>query len=124
MAEVLTLLGRVCLGALFVWAGALKLLAPAATTTTIGTFGITAVYLGYAAALAIELGAGVALLLGWKVRPAAAMLAIWCIVVAWYAHFNVANTAEITQFLKNLAIAGGLLQFVLHGAGRYSMDRR
>jgi len=123
-AELLTLLGRVALGSLFVWAGGLKLLAPAATTAAIGKFGIAAVHLGYVGALVIEIGAGVALVLGWKARAAAAVLALWCGMIAWVAHFHPASAAEITQFLKNLAIAGGLLQFVIHGAGRYSLDRR
>lgn len=122
--EVLTLAGRVVLGVLFVWAGALKLLAPVATTTTIGGLGIAAVYLGYVGALVIEIGAGAALVLGWKTRIAAAILALWCVAVAWLVHFHPANTAEITQFLKNLAIAGGLLQFMIHGSGRFSLDRR
>lgn len=123
-ADLAALFGRVLLGALFLWAGVMKAMAPPATMAVIAKYGITAVHLAYWGAIGIELVVALAFVLGWKTRVAAVILAAWCLATAWVAHFHPANQVELTQFLKNLGLAGGFLQFAVHGAGRFSLDRR
>jgi putative oxidoreductase len=123
-ADLAALLGRVLMSALFLWAGITKVLDPVATQAAIAKYGVTAVHLAYAGAIGIEIGVALMLLAGWKTRFAAFVLAVWCLATAWVAHFHPAHQGELTQFLKNLGLAGGFLQFAIHGAGRFSLDRR
>ena len=124
MRDLGALLGRILLSALFLWSGAQKALAPVAAQAAIARTGVTAVHLVYVGALAIEIGVALMLLAGFRTRFAAVILAAWCLATAWLVHFHPASPAETTQFLKNLAIAGGLLYAALQGAGRFSLDRR
>lgn len=124
LGDPIALLGRLFLGALFIWAGATQLLNPGSTQAMIAKLGVTAIHLAYYGGIGLQLGGGLALILGWKTRLAAWLLVLWCLATAWFAHFHPTNLEEITQMLKNLGLAGGLLQFTMHGAGRFSLDRR
>lgn len=118
------LVGRILMSVLFLWSGVTKALAPVATQATMTRYGVGAVHLAYVGALAIEIGVALLLLVGWKARFAALILTAWCLATAWIAHFHLASPSELTQFLKNLGLSGGFLQFALYGAGRFSLDRR
>jgi len=69
-----------------------------------------------------------ALLLGYRTRLAAAVLAAYCVATAMFFHRYVGdldqqmNFLENFAFLKNFAIAGGLLQIIAYGAGSFSLD--
>ena len=80
--------------------------------------------LGFAVAIAVEIGLGLLLLVGYQARPVALLLAGWCVVTAIFFHRNFADQNMMIHFLKNLMIAGGLLQIVHFGAGRLSLDNR
>ena len=75
-------------------------------------------------AIAIELGGGILLLAGFRARWIAAVIALYSIVAAFGFHTNFADPNEQIHFLKDLAIAGGLLQLVYFGAGPFSVDNR
>lgn len=64
----------------------------------------------------IEIGAGAALLLGWKTKPAAWTLAVYSVFVAFAMHMTDG------LMLQNLAIAGGMLAMVVYGPGALSLD--
>lgn len=68
-----------------------------------------------------ELGGGLALLLGFQARLAALGLAIFSVAAAFIFH-SADDMNQQIHFMKNLAMAGGLLAFFLHGAGRFSLD--
>jgi putative oxidoreductase len=79
----------------------------------------------------VELGGGIALLLGWKARVAAFVLGGFSVVSGVLFHLvpgismeGMAAQAEITSFLKNLTIAGGMGMVVTFGAGHWSLDNR
>jgi putative oxidoreductase len=78
----------------------------------------------YAIALVVEVGGGLLLLLGYRTRLAALGLAIFSVAAAVGFHHNFADQNQMIHFLKNLAIAGGLLQVVTFGAGGFSLDAR
>ena len=42
----------------------------------------------YAVALLVEIGAGIAFLLGWNGKAAALILAVWCVATAFVAHYH------------------------------------
>jgi len=71
--------------------------------------------------IALEMGGGLALLLGFQARLAAFALSIFCIVSGVLFHSGADQMQQI-MFMKNLAMAGGLLAFTLFGAGRLSLD--
>ena len=117
-------IGRILIGGIFAMSGLTKAFAYAGTTAAIAAVGLPFAPLGWAVALAVEIGLGVLLLLGWRARPAAAALALWCLVTAVFFHRNFADQNMMIHFLKNLMIAGGLLQIVHFGAGAFSLDAR
>lgn len=121
-SSLATLIGRALMGALFIWAGYGKLTAAAATKAYFAKLGLpfpTALWL---LSVVVELGGGLAILLGFKTRFVALALAAWCIATALAAHTNFADMNMEIHFMKNLAIAGGLIFVALSGPGRFSAD--
>ena len=116
--------GRILIGGIFAMSGLTKAFAYAGTTAAIAAVGLPFAPLGWAVALTVEIGLGLLLLLGWHARPAAAALALWCMVTAVFFHRNFADQNMMIHFLKNLMLAGGLLQIVHFGAGVFSVDAR
>ena len=70
----------------------------------------------------LELGGGLALIVGFQTRVIALLLALFWIVSALLFHVHLADAIQQIMFMKNLAIAGGLLLLTLHGAGTPSVD--
>jgi len=123
-ADIASLAGRVLISALFLLSGFGKVAAPAATIAYIGTAGLMLPSLGFALAVAVELGAGTALVLGYRARIAASLMAVFSIGAAIGFHRDFADMNQFIHFMKNVAIAGGLLQIAAFGAGRFSLDAR
>ena len=117
-------IGRILVGSIFAMSGLTKIPAYAATTGMIQAAGLPLAPLGAAVAVAVETGLGMLLLLGWRARPVAAALVLWCILTAVIFHRKFADQNMMIHFLKNLMIAGGLLQIVHFGAGAFSLDAR
>ncbi len=67
---------------------------------------------------------GLAIILGWKTKYVALALAGFSVLSAILFHADFSNQAEMTNFMKNIAIAGGFLTLFVHGAGAYSLDNR
>jgi putative oxidoreductase len=116
--------GRLLLAMLFLLSGLSKLAAPSATIAYIASAGLPFPLLGYVAALTVELGGGLLLLAGLHARIAAAIMTAFTIAAAVAFHSNFGDQNEMIHFLKNVALAGGLLQVVAFGAGPFSLDAR
>lgn len=80
--------------------------------------------LAFALSLVFEIGGGLLLLAGYRVKAVAAALAVFTLLTAAYFHHDFADQNQMIHFLKNIAITGGLLQVVAFGAGALSIDRR
>ena len=107
MSAIVAFIGRVMLAALFVIAGLGKLGALAATDTYIQSAGLPA---GLALPAAVfEIAAGLAIALGIFTRFFALLLAGFCLTTALLFHNNFNDQQQITNFLKNVALAGGFL---------------
>lgn len=127
LQKYLPLLGRIAIAWLFVPAGWGKVMGFAGTVGYIGSQGLPFPQLLAVIAIAIELLAGLALLVGYKARWAAALLALFTIVTALGFHdfWTMAAEQQAMQkimFDKNIAIFGGLLYVMAFGAGRFSVD--
>jgi putative oxidoreductase len=121
---VAALAGRIGLSGIFLVSGLGKLAAPAATLGAIESAGLPFPQLALATAICIELLGSLALLIGYRVRWAACVLAAFSLAtaVAFHAHF--ADQNQLVHFLKNVAIAGGMLYAAIAGGGRFSVDAR
>lgn len=120
----LPFIGRLLIGGIFVMSGFSKITAYAATTAMISAVGLPLAPLGWLVALVVEIGVGLLLIVGFRAREASAVLAIWCVVTAVFFHRDFADQNMIIHFLKNIMLAGGLLQIVHFGAGALSLDQR
>ncbi|GGB93491.1 DoxX family protein [Pseudoduganella buxea] len=116
--------GRVLLAAIFVISGLGKIAAPAATIGYIQSVGLPFATAGLLAAIAIEVGGGLALALGYRTRLVAALLAAFSIVAGLAFHNAIGDQNQFIHLLKNFAMAGGLLQVAAFGAGAFSIDSR
>jgi putative oxidoreductase len=101
-----------------------KLAAHQATVGYIGSVGLPLPELGWIIAVAVELGGGALLLLGYRARFIALVMAIFSIATAIFFHNHLADQNQMIHFLKNVMLAGGLLQIVYFGAGPLSLDAR
>jgi putative oxidoreductase len=124
VTRFLPLLGRLLIGLPFLMSGFGKLTAYGATIAYIGSVGLPLAPLGWAIAVAFEIGGGLLLVLGFRARAVAFGLAVFTLATAIFFHRNFADQNQMIHFLKNIMIIGGLLQIAHFGAGRFSLDAR
>jgi putative oxidoreductase len=122
--SALSFAGRLMIGLPLAMSGLGKLAAYGPTTAMIVAAGLPAPPLAYAVAVVLELGGGLLLIAGYRVRIVAIALALFCIATAISFHNNFADKNQMIHFLKNVMMAGGLLQIAAFGAGRLSLDHR
>jgi len=121
---VVATLGRLLLASLFLLSGFGKIADPAGTMGYISSVGLPFPQLAYAIALAVEIAGGLALVVGFQTRAVALVIAVYSVVAAVAFHRNLTDLNQMVHFLKNIAIAGGLLQVIAFGAGAISVDAR
>lgn len=129
LQDTLALVGRILIALLFVPAGFAKLTGFAGTVGYIASVGAPLPQLGAAIAVLVELGVGLMLLVGFKTRFAAIVLALFTLAasVMFHNYWSMpADKAFVNQlmFFKNVAIAGGLFAIAALGAGRFGFDRK
>ena len=122
--DFIMVIGRVLIAAIFLLSGLSKLAAPNYTLGYIASVGLPLPWIGYAIAVAVEIGGGLALIAGYQARVAGGLLAAFSIATALAFHNHLADQNQFIHFFKNVAMAGGLLQVVGFGAGRFSLDAR
>jgi putative oxidoreductase len=127
MRSLLTLIARWCLAAVFLFAGATKLIYFDQTQAYMASKGLTAIPLFLMGAALVELIGSLCLILGYKTRFGAAILLLFLIPTTFIFHdFWNASGAEATvqqwMFLKNVAIFGGLLYLLCDGPGGFACD--
>jgi putative oxidoreductase len=74
--------------------------------------------------IALEIGGSLALIVGFFTRWAALAIAGFCVVSAVIFHRNFGDQIQMIMFMKNFAMAGGLLLLYVHGAGAFSVDAK
>ncbi|WP_432382111.1 DoxX family protein [Duganella sp. P38] len=116
--NTISTIGRVLLATIFVFSGVGKVMAPEATIGYIASSGLPFATLAFAGAVAVELGGGLALAFGFKARIVAAVLAAFSVVTALAFHNNFGDQNQLIHFLKNIAMAGGLLQVVAYSVSQ------
>jgi putative oxidoreductase len=125
--DLLLLVGRVAIGAIFVHSGFGKLMEISSFTGRMEGMGVPVASVVAPLGAAIEFFGGFAIILGAWTWLAALLVAAFTIAATYIAHLfwnypPEQQAAQQTQFMKNLAIFGGLLAFVAAGPGRISID--
>lgn len=125
----LALLGRLLLALLFLPAGIGKITGFAGTVGYIASVGLPLPAAGAVLAIIVEVLGGVALIIGYRTRLAAIVLAAFTLVASFFFHAYWSAPAEqqfVSQllFFKNIAVVGGLLSLAAWGAGAWSVDAR
>jgi putative oxidoreductase len=118
----LPVIARVLMSSLFIWDGVLQLGAPARTATYIASLNIPIPNVAVWVSIAIHLLGGLAILIGFKTRWAAAVLLLLCLGTAFGIHLPAGDMTNMINFYKNLVIAGGFLYVIAFGAGAVSAD--
>jgi len=120
----LPLVGRLLMAVIFVFSAVGKMGAPAMTKGYIAAMGLPFADLLFVLSIVVELGGGLLLAFGFGTRITALGLAAFSIVTGLVFHHAIGDQNEMFHLLKNLAMAGGLLQVVAFGAGAFSLDAR
>jgi putative oxidoreductase len=124
MTDLAALLGRLLMSAIFIQSGFGKLMGLAAATANIAKYGLPVPHVTVWLTIAVELGCGLLVLVGFRTRWAALALAVFCVATAYVAHYHPGDRGQMIHFMKNIAIAGGFLQLVAFGPGRFAVSRR
>ena len=121
------LIGRLLIAAIFVFSGFGKITGFEGTVGYIASKGLPLPQLGAIAAIIVELGGGILLVLGWKARWAAAAMLLFTLAAAaifhnfWSVPPDMAQN-QMIHFMKNICMAGGLMYVVVFGSGPISVD--
>ena len=120
--RIIEIFGRIFLSAVFLIAGVNKIFNYEGTTAYMESFGVPDFL--YIPAIILEILFPLLIVIGYKTKISALIMAIFTIVVAIIFHTNFADQMQFTSFFKNIAIAGGFLIIFIKGAGEYSLDHK
>jgi putative oxidoreductase len=120
LTDAAAALGRLMVAALFLHEAWAKLTAFGAAAAYMRAFGVPEQLLPFA--IAIEIGCGLLILVGYQARVAALLLSGFCVGAAVLFHNKFGDRNQLLHFEKDLAITGGLLILFAHGAGNWALD--
>jgi putative oxidoreductase len=118
----LPVLARLLMCGLFIWDGVLQLRNPAGTADYFASLDVPMPNIAVWVSIPIHLLGGLAVLVGYKTRWAAALLVLLCLGTAFGVHLPAGDMDNMMNFYKNLVMAGGFLYVINFGAGAISFD--
>lgn len=122
MKDLALLAGRVLLALMFVMAGWSKIGGYAGTQGYMEAMGVPGFILPLV--ILLELGGGLAVVLGLFTRSLSVLLAGFTLMAAFIFHYQPAEQMQMLMFMKNVSVAGGFLALAAAGAGAFSVDAR
>ena len=122
MANLIDLIGRLLISALFLISAYNKIFSIDGTISWMEGFGIPG-FLLYPT-IALEIILPLFVIIGYRARISASLLAIFCISTAFLFHFDFADQMQTILFLKNLGLAGGFLFIVANGTKDWAIDTK
>jgi putative oxidoreductase len=114
--------GRILISLLFLLSGVGKIGNYAGTAAYMHAMGVPTALLPLV--ILTEVGGALAIIVGWKTRVVAFLLAGFTLISAVVFHHNFADQMQLINFWKNVSITGAFLLLVVHGAGPLSLDNR
>ena len=121
MANILDLIGRILISALFLISAFNKIFNLEGSMSWMEGFGMPGFLIF--PAIAVEVILPVLVIVGYQARIAAGILAIFCLMTAFIFHFDFSNQSQLISFLKNVGLAGGFLFIVANGTKDWAVDR-
>ena len=121
-AGMIDVAGRLLLAAIFILSGLQQIPDFAGTQEFMASKGVPGILLP--AVIALEIIGGLAIVVGWKTRIFAFLLAGYSLLAAVLFHTDFADAQQYYSFMKNLGMAGGFLFLVANGAGSISLDAK
>ena len=118
--HIIELVGRIFLSALFLIEGVGKLFAQEQVITYMENYGVPAIL--FVPAVALEILFPLLLIVGYKTRLAALVMALFTLTVAIIFHTDFSDGMQLIFFLKDLAIAGGFMIIIAYGSNKFSLD--
>jgi putative oxidoreductase len=112
------------MSSLFIWDGIGQLLRPSVFAQDFASVHVPLPNVAIWISVPIHLLGGMALLVGFKTRWAAALLALLSVGTAFGVHLPIGDAANMIHFYKNLVMTGGFLYVIAFGAGAVSIDGR
>ncbi len=125
--DVVLLLGRVALGAIFVKSGLQKLMALGAFAASLAGRGVPQSEMWAVIGATVEFVGGLLIVAGFRTRDASLLMILFVIVATGISHrywefADAARRLQESQFFKNLSIIGGFLLLAATGSGRFGFD--
>jgi putative oxidoreductase len=121
----LPFVGRLLIGLPFMMSGISKIMGHDATIALIKSSMLPlSPAVSYVGAIAVEVGCSLLIIVGYRTRVVASIFAMFCLATAVFFHAHFSDPNQTFHFIKNLVMAGGLLQIVAYGAGAFSIDGR
>lgn len=114
--------GRILLASLFLISGLGKIANYAGIAGYMAAVGVPGALLPVV--IAMEVLGAIAIIVGWRTRAVALLLAGFSLLTGFVFHSHFADQMQAVMFLKNVSIAGGLLLLAANGPGPLSLDRR
>lgn len=124
MRDIMLVFSRILMSAIFIQAGLSKLWHFSGTMDYFGSLGLPLPSLVFCIVVMIELAGGFAILLGYRTRLAATILAFFSITAGAIGHSHISDVMHFQALMKDIAIAGGFFAIVSSGAGLISLDAR
>jgi putative oxidoreductase len=122
MANLIDLVGRVFISALFLISAYNKFFSIDGSMSWMEGFGVPG-FLIYPT-IAFEIILPLFVVIGYQARISAGLLAIFCLATALIFHFDFVDQIQTIAFLKNLGLTGGFLFIVANGTKEWSVDRK
>ena len=122
MTNIIDLIGRILISALFLLNGIFKISNYEGTIGWMEGFGIPGMFI--VPAIILEIAGPVLIVIGYKTKFAAGLLGLFCITTAFIFHNDFVDQMQFTSFLKNIALAGGFLILFVNGARGISLDNK
>ena len=122
MEKISQFVARLFLGQIFLLSGIFKISGYEGTQGYMDAMGVPGMLLPLV--ILLEAGGGLAIIAGWQTKLVSIALAAFTVVAAVIFHNNFSDQMQMIMFMKNIAIAGGLILLAIHGAGSYSLDSR
>ena len=121
MTNVLDLIGRIFISALFLISAFNKIFNLDGSMGWMEGFGVPGFLIF--PAIAVEIILPMLVIVGYQARIASGILAIFCLVTAFLFHFDFSNQSQLVSFLKNIGLAGGFIFIVANGTKDWAVDR-
>ncbi len=121
MTNLIDLIGRIFISALFLISAFNKIFNLNDSMSWMEGFGVSGFLIF--PAIAIEIILPILVIVGFKARIAAGVLATFCLMTAFLFHFDFSNQSQFISFLKNIGLAGGFLFIVANGTKEWAVDR-